>query len=210
MSIHAIYEALRAAAAAVDPIVAMQTLANHLDACPAPGLGLCKCDLDDLSIAPIVEELERYVQPAKPRAYVCHPVSAFKPDGSYDVEGMKANLANARKWLRWFVDNTNWSVSMPWMPYVEELDEETYRERGIEDDLNLIDGHSLVVMVSDQMSSGMTRERHYTQSRLIPLIDLTNFGCFAPPAPGTDAFELLRKVLDAIVPGTVKPLPAAV
>ncbi len=197
MSIHAIYEALRSAAATVDPITEGYTGGDD----GAPG---------DLAIAPIVEELGRYVRPAQPRAYVCHPVSAFKPDGSYDLEGVKANLANARAWLRWFVDNTNWSVSMPWLPYVEELDEETYRARGLADDLNLIDGHSLVVMVSNRMPSGMTRERRYAESKLIPLIDLTRFGCFAPPARGTPAFELLRKVLAAIVPGTVTPLPAAV
>lgn len=196
MSILAIYEALRVAARTVDPITEGYTGG----AGGAPG---------ELAIWPIVEELARYVQPAKPRAYVCHPVSAFKPDGSYDPEGVRANLANARKWLRWLVDNTNWAVSMPWMPYVEELDEETYRERGIEDDLVLIDGHSVLVLVSDRVSSGMASERHYATARKIPMIDLTVFGCFTPPARGTEAFNMLRTVLDTIMPGTVRPLAIA-
>lgn len=205
MSIHAIYEALDSAVTTVDPLI--QQYAGELKI--ELGVEAPPWAHDDLSMRPIVEELAHYVRPAKPRAYVCHPVSAFKPDGSYDLEGMKANLANARKWLRWLVDNTNWAVSMPWMPYVEELDEETYRERGIEDDRALIDGHSVLVLVSDRTSSGMRDERSYAEVRLIPVIDLTMFGCFEPPARGTEAFNTLRTVLDAIMPGTVKPLAIA-
>lgn len=197
MSIHAILEALTSAAAIVD-----QILGNHV-AMETIGVD------EDHSIGPIVTALSTYVHPAKPRAYVCHPVSAFRPDGTYDPVGMQANLANARAWLRWLVDNTTWAVSMPWMPYVEELDEETYRERGIADDLALIDGHSLLVLVSDRVSSGMKHERSYAMGQMIPIIDLTSFGCFAPPKPGTDTFDLLRKVLGAIVPGTLRELPAA-
>ena len=205
MSIHAILEALDAAVTTIDPLI--QQYAGELKI--ELGVEAPPWAHDDLSMRPIVEELARYVRPATPRAYVCHPVSAFKSDGSYDLEGMRANLANARKWLRWLVDNTNWAVSMPWMPYVEELDEETYRERGIEDDLVLNDGHSVLVLVSDRASSGMVSERSYAEARMIPVIDLTMFGCFEPPARGTEAFNMLRTVLDTIMPGTVRPLAIA-
>jgi hypothetical protein len=107
-------------------------------------------------------------------AYLAHPVSAPTP------EGIAANLANARAWLKWLVDNTPWAISCPWIPYVESLAEESYRERGLADDLAMLGrGHDLVVLVGGRVSTGMAMERDHAASRM-PVVDLTPIGV-APP-----------------------------
>ncbi len=67
-------------------------------------------------------------------AYLAHPVSAP------DQVGIDANLASARAWLKWLVDNTDWAISAPWIPYVETLAEASYRDRGLADDLAMVRG----------------------------------------------------------------------
>ena len=128
--------------------------------------------------------------PRKLVAYLAHPVSA--PDQA----GIDANLANARAWLRWLVDNTDWAVSCPWMPYVETLAESTYRERGLADDLAMLERHDLIVLVGGRVSSGMAVELTHAIECGIAVADLHQW--VAPPAwPGIDQAGALLVCRDA-------------
>jgi hypothetical protein len=73
------------------------------------------------------------MQPPKILAYLAHPVG---PGSTLEeLEARRENIANTLAWLQWLVDATKWAICVPWLPYVQRLDESTYRERGIEDDL---------------------------------------------------------------------------
>lgn len=111
-------------------------------------------------------------------AYLAQPVSAPAP------EGIAANLANARAWLRWLVDTKEYlAVSAPWMPYVETLDEDRYRDRGLEDDLAMLARHDLVILVGGRISSGMNVEAVHARTLGIPVIDCTRMGVSPPSLP---------------------------
>ncbi len=103
-------------------------------------------------------------------AYLAHPV------GAPDQAGIDANLANARLWLRWLVDNTPWAVSCPWMPYVETLPEAEYRERGLADDIAMLERHDLIVLVGGRVSNGMEMERQAAIEAGLEVLDLTYCG----------------------------------
>ncbi len=111
-------------------------------------------------------------------AYLAHPVNAPTP------EGIAANLVNARAWLRWLVDTKEYlAVSAPWMPYVETLAEEHYRERGLADDLAMLERHEIVILVGGRISSGMALEATRAREIGIPVIDCTRMGATPPPLP---------------------------
>lgn len=123
------------------------------------------------------ERLDRARAPRKLVAYLAHPVSA--PDQA----GVDVNLANARAWLRWLVENTPWAVSAPWMPYVETLDEPTHRARGLADDLAMLERHDLIVLVGGRVSAGMALERGHAVKRGLRVLDLTRMGASPPEDP---------------------------
>jgi len=121
-------------------------------------------------------------------AYLAHPVSA--PDQA----GIDANLANARAWLKFLVDSTSWAVSAPWMPYVEALAEATYRERGLADDLAMLERHDLIVLVGGRISSGMELERGRAYDCGLRIVDLTSMGA-SPPVAYSVAETAIRQHL---------------
>lgn len=217
MSLYAILEALRATVRTIDPVIKTLILARRDEVAAgeltpvSPTTLLAQTDIDiaaepdDLSMAPIVEELERYANPVKPRVYLCHPFSAPTK------EERDANIQNTLAWLQWFVDNTTWAVGAPWISYVLALSEATYRERGIEDDKALIEGHTLLVCVTTEMTSGMRAEYGHARSRGIGAIDFTCIPgmTFAPPELGSDLAKTLRRVIEAVAPGTVRPVDFA-
>jgi hypothetical protein len=103
-------------------------------------------------------------------AYLAHPVSA--PTQA----GIDANLANARAWLKFLVDVTPWAISCPWMPYVECLPDtpgNPYRERGLADDLAMVERHDLVILVGGRVSAGMQMERDHAVKHGIRVVDLS-------------------------------------
>lgn len=112
-------------------------------------------------------------------AYLAHPVGAgVRPE---DLERRQNNLANTLAWLQFLVDVTSWAISVPWLPYVQRLDEGTYRARGIADDLACLERCDILVAVGGQWSPGMQAERRAAEEHAIPIVDLTSWG-FAPPA----------------------------
>lgn len=216
MSLYAIREALRGLAAIIDPITANLIIARR-DAAIAgepstvtPDMLLADSGVDvvetsdALSLTFVADALDAYARPVKPRVYLCHPFSAPT------AEARAANIRNARRWLRWFVDNTTWAIGMPWVEYVEELDEATYRERGIEDDKALIEGHTLLVCVTNLLTTGMQAEYRHARSCAIDALDFTAIPemTFEPPAPGSSLATVLRAVIAQVAPGTLRPVDA--
>jgi len=98
--------------------------------------------------------------------YMAHPVSG-------DVE---ANLRNARAWLAFLVQTTEWSVCVSWMPYVEALAEAPFRERGLADDLAVLERCDAVVLVGGAMSPGMAHEREHADACGLQVADLLSIG----------------------------------
>lgn len=122
-------------------------------------------------------------------AYLAHPVSAPTRDG------IEENLANCRLWLRWLVEHTEWAVSCPWMPYVQTLDESTHRDRGIADDLAMLERHDLIVLVGGRVSSGMAGERAHAKIHGLVQCDLSRFTTppHAPSIAHVDAIMTVRR-----------------
>lgn len=122
--------------------------------------------------------------------YLAHPVSAPTADGIAD------NLARARRWLRWFVDHTDHAVCAPWFAYVLELDEAKYRDRGLRDDLLMLDGCDAIVLVGGRLSDGMRLEMDHAHRRGLAVCSLITFGAEPPDAARTpEALRALREEL---------------
>jgi hypothetical protein len=131
------------------------------------------------------------MQPPKILAYLAHPVG---PGSTLEeLEARRENIANTLAWLQWLVDATKWAICVPWLPYVQRLDESTYRERGIEDDLACLERCDLVILTGGRISHGMAAEVRHARQFEIPVVDLTSFGFHAPDAAHTlDAIAALR------------------
>lgn len=132
----------------------------------------------------------------KLRVYLCHPYTSTNEDEKLQ------NVYRALAWLRWLVDNTTWAVGIPWLPYVQSLPEETYRERGIEDDKAMIEAHDMLVLTGDRVSAGMMAERDHAAAHGIPWMDLTPVAS-TPPEAGSNEYEMVRSFIDAVAPGTL-------
>lgn len=128
-------------------------------------------------------------------AYVAHPVGAPTPDGVH------ANVARALRWVRWLVDHTTLAVSAPWIPYVLACEGETpeQRQRGLRDDLAMVERHDLVIECSDRISVGMSLERDHACLCGLSIADLTVLGLAEPPAPGTDEHQRALALISAAV-----------
>ena len=117
----------------------------------------------------------------RPVVYLAHPV------GAATVEGVRANLAAAKRWLWALRCATDWSICAPWIPAVEAvLDsgaaEHAERERGLMDDLAVVERCDGLAGCGGRWSSGMVDER----IAALVVIDLTDLG-EEPPA-----IEVLR------------------
>lgn len=108
-----------------------------------------------------------------PVMYVAHPVSG-------DVE---ANLARARRWLRWLVDcYPGFAFCLPWMAYVQALDEATHRERGLRDDLEMLRRCDGIILVGGRLSSGMALEKGVAEDAALEVHDMLHLGEEPPGA----------------------------
>ena len=108
--------------------------------------------------------------------YLAHPVGARTEDG------IMANLASARSWLRTLIaecPNVAWCVS--WLPYLDVLEDSgANRERGLRDDCEIVRRCDAVLMVGPAPSAGMLREAAHARA----VIDAT----------GLAADEVVRRV----------------
>jgi hypothetical protein len=122
-------------------------------------------------------------------AYLAHPVGK-------DPIVRADNIRRAKLWLRFLVEHTKLAILAPWLPYVEMLDEDRFRERGIIDDLEALVRCDLVIMCGDRISPGMAREGLEAERNGIPIVNLTSLG-FVIDAPhhALDAAARARAVL---------------
>ena len=107
--------------------------------------------------------------------YLAHPV------GAATVDGVRANLARAKRWL-WAVRRaTEWSICAPWIPSVEAVldsgaDESAERARGLADDLAAVERCDAIALVGGRVSSGMAMERDHAAACGLRVIDLSDEG----------------------------------
>lgn len=102
-----------------------------------------------------------------PVYYVAHPVSG-------DVV---ANLARARAWLAWLVSVVpDVAFSMPWMPYVEALDDkgpdDPNRVRGLRDDVAMVERCDGILLCGDRVSAGMQLELDTARAAGLVVVNL--------------------------------------
>lgn len=109
-----------------------------------------------------------------PVFYVAHPVGS-------NPEIRLVNIDMINRWLVTLVENApDVAFSIPWLPYVTNLDESTHRERGIRDDISMLARHDGVVALGAgfETSAGMRAEWDHAVSISLVLIDLTKL---SPP-----------------------------
>lgn len=97
------------------------------------------------------------------------------------------NIARVQRWFKWLIDfgPESWTFHIPWLPYVQNLDEETYRERGIRDGQLSIKLYDIIVLVggSDTMNSvGAQAEAQAMRLLKRGVCDLTFLGAEPPRA----------------------------
>lgn len=124
-------------------------------------------------------------------AYLAHPVGPDRTPA--EVAARRDNIANTLAWMRWLVENTRWAILVPWLPYVQILDETTHRDRGIADDLAFLERCDVIVLTGGRISPGMAAELAHAHAHGIPVVDLTSWG-FRPLEgdPGAAAALALR------------------
>lgn len=106
--------------------------------------------------------------------YMCHPVAG-------DIPG---NLARAKLWLRWLVENTHEpsAVIAPWITEVEIWDDSkpADRESGLARCEAVIERCDEILLVGGRVSNGMDRERRHAIDCGIKVIDMTTMGALPP------------------------------
>lgn len=111
---------------------------------------------------------------AKPQAaYMAHPIGSDqqRPD----------NIRRAHRWFRYLVEAfPEYAICVPWLPYVENLDE-SWRKRGLRDDLLVLDRCDLVILVGGRISAGMQEEALRAKELGKRVVDLTHLGVLPPP-----------------------------
>lgn len=97
--------------------------------------------------------------------YLAHPVG-HEPQRS-------VNLQNCQVWFKWLIDNTDWCISLPWLAYIQTLDEGIYRDRGIRDDIRGLSRCDAIILCGSHISSGMRAELAKAEELGLMVIDLT-------------------------------------
>jgi hypothetical protein len=113
--------------------------------------------------------------PRLPVVYLAAPVGAASPDG------IRANLARAKRWLWALRCASTWSICAPWIPAVEAVldagvPEAVERTRGLADDLAVVERCDGIVLVGGRVSSGMALERDHAIAHGLAIVDLTGLG----------------------------------
>jgi hypothetical protein len=122
------------------------------------------------------------------------PAREFYPDEVSDA-AVRFNLDSARTWLRWLITHTDWAISMPWMPYVETLNDATssHRHRGLRDDCLMASRCDAIILCGGRVSSGMAMERDAVQKAGKAVVSLVDLG----PQPPGDSVLAARRLGDA-------------
>jgi hypothetical protein len=109
--------------------------------------------------------------------FMAHPVGG-------DVS---ANLARAKRWLRWLQDKLpDDSIIAPWISYCEVHDDAdpVERERGIRRNLALIERCDRVVLVGGRISEGMQREAVHAAAFGAAVVNWSHLGGEPPTSRG--------------------------
>jgi hypothetical protein len=126
--------------------------------------------------------------------YLAHPLSG----------DIAANLARAKRWLRWVLDlELPIAPIAPWIDIVEAWEqadagkEDGYlRWRGLEMDLAVVERCDEIWLVGGTISTGMALERERALKHHLRVNDLTFLGP-EPPEVGTAADTIAQKALAA-------------
>lgn len=120
--------------------------------------------------------------------YLAHPV------GQDPVE-RKLNLENTQKWVKFLLDNTDWSLCVPWFVYVSTVDE-SYRERALRDDLINLERCDAIALTGGRLTGGMTKELGMAEICGQKVFDLTSVG-YSPEDNLDLALKLIQEIAEA-------------
>jgi hypothetical protein len=125
--------------------------------------------------------------------YIAHPLSG----------DIAANLARAKRWLRWVLDlELPIAPIAPWIDIVEawnqtgEHEDAYLRWRGLEMDLAVVERCDEIWLCGGRVSTGMELERQHALTHHVRVNDLTFLGP-EPPEVGTAADTIAQKALAA-------------
>lgn len=110
-----------------------------------------------------------------PVLYMAHPISGVSPNANLRKRARTINLAFARAWLAWLLFHVDAAVCVPWLAYVDVLDEDTWRTRGLRDDLIILDRCDMIVACGLTWTAGMLEEKSRAIAGGKPVIDLTGW-----------------------------------
>jgi len=105
--------------------------------------------------------------------YLAHPLGAATPDG------VEANKARARRWIRWIYDHfPNVAVVADWLITCDVLDDfrPEHRAHGMKMNRVIIPLCREFWMVGGRISSGMNSEQYTADEHGLRIVDLTFLG----------------------------------
>lgn len=106
--------------------------------------------------------------------YLCHPVSGDVP----------ANLARAKRWVRWVESNHPVAVVASWITECEIWDDDDPEQRaaGLIRDLAVLERCDEVWLVGGRISHGMEIESAHARQHGIRVVSLVELGAEPPKA----------------------------
>lgn len=119
--------------------------------------------------------------------YMAHPVGAPTP------EGVKANLARAKRWYRWIAKNFNVSVVADWITGCEVFNDanQANRDHGLDMDIATIERCDELFLVGGRISTGMGLERDAAEDFNLRVVDLTWLGEEPPDLIAPEVLNLI-------------------
>jgi hypothetical protein len=121
--------------------------------------------------------------------YLAHPVGAATPDG------IKANLARAKRWYRWIAKSFNVSIVADWLTICEVLDDanQADRDHGLDMDIAAIERCDELWLVGGRISNGMGLERDAAEDFNLRIVDLTFLGEEPPDLLSAEMLSLIAE-----------------